>query len=66
MTKEELEQFERYTVQAEESIQIPVRQYADAIMAIQKLNDIKNIANLSWDCEEECETIVCAIRAITG
>ena len=55
-----------YAVQEEEKIQIPVRQYTEAIMAIQKLNDIKNVAKMPWDDEEECATIIMAIRAITG
>lgn len=62
----ELEKLEKDATSEEEKILMPVRQYVDAIMAIQKLNDIKNIAHLSWDNEEECVTIICAIKAITG
>lgn len=66
MTKEELEQFERYAVQKEVEIPMPIKQYVDAIMAIQKLNDIKNVAHMNWDDEEDCATIIEAIKAITG
>lgn len=66
MTKEEFEQFERYAVQEEEKIPMPVRQYVEAIMAIQKLDDIKKVAHMDWDDEEDCATIIEAIKAITG
>ena len=66
MTREELEQFEKYAVQEEETISIPIKQYTEAIMALQKLNDIKGIAHMDWSDEEECVTIIGAIRTITG
>ena len=55
-----------YAVQEEEQIQIPVKQYTEAIMAMQKLNDIKNIAHVEWEGAEECAMVLATIKAITG
>ena len=50
---------------AEQMVQIPVRQYAELIMAIQKLNDIKKIARVHTAYDNGCWTIVEAIKEIT-
>ena len=59
-------ELDKCAVNEEEKIPMPIRQYVDAIMAIQKLNDIKNIVNMDWNDDEECITMIMAIRAITG
>ena len=52
--------------QVEQTIPMPVKQYADCIMAIQKLEDIRRVANQDYSCEEEAGALISSIRAITS